>query len=91
MSLDVFNEVELDQAVSKHDLVISLIPYTHHPTVIKSGLKYKKNIVTTSYVSDATRAFDDEWVRRCGLQEGGREEWVSIERKRLVGCKQNVE
>ena len=60
MSLDVFNEVELDQAVSKHDLVISLIPYTHHPTVIKSGLKYKKNIVTTSYVSDATRAFDDE-------------------------------
>jgi saccharopine dehydrogenase-like NADP-dependent oxidoreductase len=60
MSLDVYNEVELDKAVSKHDLVISLIPYTHHPTVIKSALKYKKNVITTSYVSDAMKAFDDE-------------------------------
>ncbi|CAG8593209.1 10247_t:CDS:10 [Paraglomus occultum] len=66
ISLDVFNEVELDQAVSKHDLVISLIPYTHHPTVIKSALKYKKNVVTTSYVSDAIMAFDDE-AKKAGI------------------------
>ncbi|CAG8617096.1 7806_t:CDS:10 [Ambispora leptoticha] len=59
ISLDVTNEQDLDNQVSKHDLVISLIPYTLHPFVIKSAIKFKKNVVTTSYVSDAIRAFDE--------------------------------
>ncbi|CAG8763962.1 13519_t:CDS:2, partial [Dentiscutata heterogama] len=60
ISLDVTKEKELDAAVSKHDLVISLIPYIHHPLVIKSAIKFKKNMVTTSYVSPAMRSFDEE-------------------------------
>jgi len=53
ISLDVADEKALDAEVSKHDLVISLIPYTFHATVIKSAIRNKKNVVTTSYVSPA--------------------------------------
>jgi saccharopine dehydrogenase (NADP+, L-glutamate forming) len=35
------------------DIVISLIPYTYHATVILSALNKKKHVVTTSYVSPA--------------------------------------
>lgn len=36
----------------------SLIPYTHHATVIKSAIKAKKHVVTTSYVSPAMEELD---------------------------------
>ena len=52
-SLDVSDDKALDAAVAQHDLVISLIPYTFHATVIKSAIRNKKNVVTTSYVSPA--------------------------------------
>ncbi|CAG8485602.1 12307_t:CDS:10 [Funneliformis mosseae] len=58
ISLDVTNEKALDEVVSCHDLVISLIPYTSHPLVIKSAIKFKKHVVTTSYVSPAMKEFD---------------------------------
>jgi saccharopine dehydrogenase (NADP+, L-glutamate forming) len=40
------------------DVVISLIPYTYHATVIKSAIRKKKNVVTTSYVSPAMMELD---------------------------------
>ena len=48
----------LDAQVAQHDLVISLIPYTFHATVIKSAIRNKKNVVTTSYVSPAMLELD---------------------------------
>ncbi|EGG01038.1 uncharacterized protein MELLADRAFT_73077 [Melampsora larici-populina 98AG31] len=60
ISLDITDTAALDRAVSEHDLIISLIPYIHHASVIKSAIKYKKNVVTTSYVSPAMRALDQE-------------------------------
>ncbi|RIA83628.1 Saccharopine dehydrogenase [Glomus cerebriforme] len=56
-SIDVTNEEALDEIISRHDLVISLIPYTFHPLVIKSAIKFKKHVVTTSYVSPAMKEF----------------------------------
>jgi saccharopine dehydrogenase-like NADP-dependent oxidoreductase len=53
---------ELDEAVSAHDLIISLIPYTFHVAVIKSAIKFKRNVVTTSYVSDAIQALEPEYL-----------------------------
>ena len=50
----------LDAAVARHDLVISLIPYTFHAAVIKSAIRHKKHVVTTSYVSPAMMALDAE-------------------------------
>jgi saccharopine dehydrogenase-like NADP-dependent oxidoreductase len=50
----------LDAELAKHDLVISLIPYTFHATVIKSAIRQKKHVVTTSYVSPAMLELDQQ-------------------------------
>ncbi|KAF4509635.1 hypothetical protein G6O67_003783 [Ophiocordyceps sinensis] len=60
VSLDVSDDKALDAEVAKHDLVISLIPYTFHATVIKSAIRNKKNVVTTSYVSPAMMELDQQ-------------------------------
>lgn len=44
--------------MEKTDLAISLIPYTFHATVIKSAIRKKKDVVTTSYVSPAMMELD---------------------------------
>ena len=54
------DDAALDAEVAKHDLVISLIPYTFHATVIKSAIRNKKHVVTTSYVSPAMMELDAE-------------------------------
>jgi saccharopine dehydrogenase (NADP+, L-glutamate forming) len=56
----VTDDKALDAVVAEHDLVISLIPYTFHATVIKSAIRNKKNVVTTSYVSPAMMELDAE-------------------------------
>lgn len=61
VSVDVSNAAELDALVAKHDLVVSLIPYTYHTLVIESAIRNKNiNVVTTSYVSDAMKALDQK-------------------------------
>jgi len=37
-----------------------LIPWTFHVLVIKSAIKFKKNVVTTSYVNPFMRELDQE-------------------------------
>jgi saccharopine dehydrogenase (NADP+, L-glutamate forming) len=66
ISLDVTDEAALDAEVAKNDLVISLIPYTFHATVIKSAIRNKKNMVTTSYVSDAMLELNEE-AKKAGI------------------------
>lgn len=58
ISLDVTHDSALDAEIAKHDLVISLIPYTFHAAVIKSAIRQKKHVVTTSYVSPAMLELD---------------------------------
>jgi saccharopine dehydrogenase (NADP+, L-glutamate forming) len=60
ISLDVNDSEALDREVAKVSVVISLIPYTFHATVIKSAIRNKKNVVTTSYVSPAMMELDKE-------------------------------
>ncbi|KAJ6262539.1 hypothetical protein Dda_3350 [Drechslerella dactyloides] len=60
ISLDVTDDKALDAELAKHDLVISLIPYTFHATVIKSAIRQKKHVVTTSYVSPAMMELDQQ-------------------------------
>merc|ERR1711939_1064091 len=62
ISLDVTKDADLDAAVENSDLVISLIPYTFHATVIKSAIRKKKNVVTTSYVSDAMKELEQQAI-----------------------------
>lgn len=39
-------------------IFFSLIPYIYHALVIKAAIKFKKNVVTTSYVSPAMMEYD---------------------------------
>lgn len=66
ISLDVTDPSALDTAVAKVDLVVSLIPYTFHTLVIKSAIRNKKNVVTTSYVSAAMLELEQE-VKEAGI------------------------
>jgi saccharopine dehydrogenase-like NADP-dependent oxidoreductase len=64
-------------AISKTDVVISLIPASFHPLVAKLCLAEKKHLLTASYVSDEMKTFDAEakekgllFLNECGLDPG---------------------
>ncbi|KAI8809103.1 Saccharopine dehydrogenase [Cladochytrium replicatum] len=59
ISLDVSDEAALEAEVARHDIVISLVPYTQHPIIFKAAVKHKKHVVTTSYVSPAMMEYDE--------------------------------
>lgn len=50
---------DLNAQVAAHDLVISLVPFIYHVAVVKSAIKGRTNVVTTSYVSAERRALVD--------------------------------
>jgi len=49
---------DLGKLVKDHDLVISLLPAMHHPTVARECISLGKLMVTTSYVSPAMKELD---------------------------------
>jgi saccharopine dehydrogenase (NADP+, L-glutamate forming) len=57
---------KLENLVLSSDLIVSILPYIHHVMVAKLCIKHKKNMVTTSYVSDAMRALDNQ-VKEAGI------------------------
>jgi len=59
-SFKVEDPESIDALVKDHDIVISLIPWTAHVHVIKSAIKFKKNVVTTSYVNPFMRELDQQ-------------------------------
>jgi len=58
IELNVKNDAQLEELVGKCDLAISLLPYTYHVKVAGYCIKHKKHMVTTSYISDAMKALD---------------------------------
>jgi len=48
----------LEELIRTHDLVVSLLPYTHHVTVAEKCIAQGKNMLTTSYVSPEMKALD---------------------------------
>ena len=66
LSLDVANTAALEAEVAANDLVISLIPYTHHAAVIKAAIKGQTHVVTTSYVSPSMAELDAA-ARKAGI------------------------
>ncbi|KAI8682170.1 hypothetical protein NCS55_00471700 [Fusarium keratoplasticum] len=58
IALDV-KSTDLDRHIAEHDVVISLVPFIYHVDAIRSAIKAKKHVVTTSYVSPAMRELDD--------------------------------
>ena len=61
MSVDVGSPDALRQAIKGHDVVVSLVPYTYHASVMSAALVEKCAVVTTSYVNPQMRALDQKF------------------------------
>jgi saccharopine dehydrogenase (NADP+, L-glutamate forming) len=77
ISFDIDNEGASRTAISKADVVISLIPAGLHPRVAKLCLAEKKHLLTASYVSDEMKTLDQDaksngllFLNECGLDPG---------------------
>jgi saccharopine dehydrogenase-like NADP-dependent oxidoreductase len=64
--LNLKDEESLKNEVSNADLVISMVPYSYHPKVARYCIEYKKNMVTTSYVSEIMKSLEGE-ARKAGI------------------------
>jgi len=60
ISLDIKNVIEREKAIEKTDLVISMLPNFMHIDVAKDCIKFKKHLVTASYITDQMQAFDEQ-------------------------------
>ena len=56
----------LDELIRTHDLVVSLLPYTHHVTVAERCIAHRKDMLTTSFVSPEMNALDTR-AREAGI------------------------
>lgn len=58
ISVDVSSPDALRAAIKGHDVVVSLVPYTHHRAVMEAALAEKAHVVTTSYINPQMRELD---------------------------------
>ncbi len=66
IALDINNTEQRQSEIQKADIVISMLPAHMHIDVAKDCVKFKKNMVTASYISDAMQALNEE-VKANGL------------------------
>ena len=59
VELDITDTHKLSQLIRDHDVVVSFVPATFHPTVAKLAIEAEKHMVTASYISPAMAALDD--------------------------------
>ncbi|KAM4733473.1 alpha-aminoadipic semialdehyde synthase, mitochondrial [Anableps anableps] len=59
-------EGHLASLVKDHDLVISMLPYSFHPTIAKHCIRRKVNMVTASYLSPAMKELQSS-VEEAGI------------------------
>lgn len=66
VELDVFDKDSREAAIKKADIVISMLPARFHIEAAQDCIRFKKNMVTASYVSKEMKALDQE-VKDNGL------------------------
>lgn len=66
ITLDVFDKGSRSNAISTADIVVSMLPARFHIEVAKDCIKFGKNMVTASYVSEEMQALDSS-VKNKGL------------------------
>ncbi|APZ46344.1 saccharopine dehydrogenase [Polaribacter reichenbachii] len=59
IQLDVFDAHPREKEIEKTDIVISMLPARFHLEVAKDCIKFKKHMVTASYVSKEMKALDN--------------------------------
>lgn len=58
--IDIKDDSARQALVKQSDIVLSLMPPDLHYLLAKDCIKFKKNLITSSYVSDEVRALDEE-------------------------------
>jgi saccharopine dehydrogenase-like NADP-dependent oxidoreductase len=58
--LDIYNAEEREKTIQNCDLVISMLPAAMHIDVAKDCVKFKKHLVTASYISPEMQALDQD-------------------------------
>jgi len=66
IQFDINNVIQREEEISKADLVVSLLPAFMHPIVAQECLRFKKNMVTASYVSPQMKELENQ-VKSNGL------------------------
>lgn len=59
LAFNITNEKERQEAIKNADMVVSLLPPTLHILAAHDCIKFKKNLVTASYVSAEMQALND--------------------------------
>jgi saccharopine dehydrogenase (NADP+, L-glutamate forming) len=77
IALDINNSQQREKEIQSSDLVISLLPPALHLPAAKDCLKFRKHLVTASYVSPEMKALHDDaansglvFLNECGLDPG---------------------
>jgi len=62
IAFDVTDDEQREQEISDSDIVISMLPAHMHVSVAKDCIRFKKNMVTASYVSKEMRALEQDAI-----------------------------
>ncbi len=60
IALDIFDKSSRENAIRHADIIISMLPARFHIEVAKDCVKFKKNMVTASYISKEMKALNEE-------------------------------
>ena len=66
IKFDILNKKNSSEQIFQSDIVISMLPARFHLLVARECLKYKKSLLTASYISDQMDELDDE-VKSLGI------------------------
>ena len=64
IKLDVFNDNSREKEILAADIVISMLPARFHLMVVKDCIKYSKNMLTASYISDEMLALNNSAIEK---------------------------
>ena len=77
IGLDIFQEEALNSSISEADVVVSMVPASFHPLIAKACIRYKKHMLSASYVAEEIRQLDRDAkeagiiiLKECGLDPG---------------------
>lgn len=60
IAFDINNELQREGEIQDADIVISMLPASMHGQVAKDCVRFKKHLVTASYISKEMRELDDD-------------------------------
>ncbi|WP_440880193.1 saccharopine dehydrogenase family protein [Tenacibaculum sp. C7A-26P2] len=60
IKLDVFKKEDREEAIKNADIVVSMLPARFHIEVAKDCVKFEKNMVTASYISEEMKSLNAE-------------------------------